>query len=381
MGKKPIAVLYADGHMAKGSWAHRTAHGLKGDASFSLRQIVDKAIELDVPVLGAGDLLDKAKVMSWPVTTMFYELDRLHEAGLALYYIRGQHEGDSDFLSAHVAGIHVDDGKYHELPTGETVYGLDYQPIGALQERLNNEVTGDIDILMLHQVWGNLMGDIACPQGNWEQIPDVEFVLTGDYHEEYIDETVSFPDGRNMRVINPGSVCLQKINEPADKYFCVLNSDFSVKKIQLRTRQLIETDLIYDDESMDKFVANISSDMRRAEVRATDLQLPAGLCRPLLWVEYNADVANAKQRITKAVNGKAHLFLKQRPIQRPEVLERLRQRRESGDTHATTLESELFPYLEAIEKKHLGPRCQRLLQADDAFVELTKMKDEYINQE
>ena len=315
------------------------------------------------------------------MAAIFEQLDRLYENGLEFYYIRGQHEGDSDFLAAHSGTRHLDHEIPHTLNSGERIFGLDYQPIGVLQEQLNTRVTkaANIDILVLHQVWENLMGDIACPQGRWEQIPNVEFVLTGDYHEEYIDETVSFPDGRNMRVINPGSVCLQKINEPADKYFCVLNSDFSVKKVHLRTRQLIKSDLIFDDNEMDRFVSKVHGQLKNAAQAAEQLKLPLDLIKPLLWVEYNADVANAKQRITKAVNGNAHLFLKQRPIQRPEVLERLRQRRESGDTHATTLESELLPYLEAIEKKHLGPRCQRLLQADDTFAELVKMKKEYVD--
>jgi len=378
MEKNPIAVLYADGHMQEGAWAHRP---IKGDAAYSLKQIVSKAISLGVDVLGAGDLIDKAKVMSWPVTQFFAQLDHLQKVGLKFYYVRGQHEGESDFLSAHPAAVHLDCGECSGLPTGHTVLGIDYQPVGLLQERLNDELSTQEapDILLLHQVWGNLMGDIACPQGVWEQIPKAEFVLTGDYHEDYVDETVVCEDGHELRVINPGSVCMQSISEPEDKFFCVLYDDMSVEKIQLKTRRVWRAPLISSNIDMDEFVENAPAELKR--LAAESEELPEGIRTPLVRVEYGADVDNAKRRIARVVGSQAHLFYKQRPIPKPEAIERQARRKKSGDRHATTLETKLPEYLEGEGKKHLLPQCQRVLQVKDPFAELVKMKNEYINQE
>lgn len=376
---EPIAVLYADGHMADSAWAHRP---INGDAEFSLQQIVDAALEHHVPVLGAGDLLDKAKVMSGPVTAMFGQLDRLHQSDLNLYYIRGQHEGESDFLSAHPAAVSLDQRGCLALPSNFTVQGIDYQPAGVLQKRLRSDLSVEKvpDILLLHQVWNEWMGSIACPQGSLAQIPLAPLVLTGDYHGDYLDEEHRCEDGHTVRVINPGSVCMQSITEPSDKYYAILYDDMRVEKVKLRTRPASIRHVIDSNQDMDLFVERAEDLIETLAASADQQQLPEHLRKPLIRVEYSVIVDSAKKRISRALKDRAHVFYKQRPVSRDNNSD-LEVTGERKPGESVTLESRLGTWLEQQEKPHLLDKCQRLLQSDDTFTELTRMRDEYVNME
>ena len=381
MTKEIIAVGCADNHLPDNNriWNNRP---IEGDALFSLEQTIATAEEYDAPqVLAAGDFLDKNIVKSPILDMTFTLLDRLVRANKLLSYIRGQHEGLCNYLALHSATrwIHKQEMIISPHFPDIKMYGIDYQPIGLLQEELKAVPEGT-SVLLTHQVWSNWMGAVTNPQGALEQIRRAKLTLNGDNHEAYIDETITCEDGHTMRVINPGSSCMQSIKEPPDKYIVLLYDDLSVEKLQLRTRQFYDFGLLHSNDAVDHFVETIDNKLQELHDLASIDELPAGLMMPLLRVRYSHELINAKRRIEKAVDGRGHLFLKQEPAIKPESDKRREIRRASGLKHATTLESKLPEYLETQEKNYLLHDCQRLLQTHGIRDELLTMKKEFVDE-
>ena len=97
---KPIAVVTSDWHIALNAW--KKLPDIKGDAEFSLRQIVDAALALNVPIIAAGDLFDVKHPDSYTVNVTAKHMARLHSAGLKCFYVQGQHEMANQIGRAHV---------------------------------------------------------------------------------------------------------------------------------------------------------------------------------------------------------------------------------------------------------------------------------------
>ena len=74
-----------------------------------------------------------------------------------------------------------------------------------------------------------------------------------------------------------------------------------------------------------------------------------------------------------------HLFLKERPPEKPDVVERKTRRRKEGETAATTMSAMLPQFLEDQELSHLGADVQRLLDAAEPGPELLRMKQEALS--
>ena len=73
--KEPILIVSADTHLEPHAYAARP--GMAGDAHCSFRQLVDAALELQAPLLLAGDVFDKCHPDSVTLKKTFQEIDRL----------------------------------------------------------------------------------------------------------------------------------------------------------------------------------------------------------------------------------------------------------------------------------------------------------------
>jgi hypothetical protein len=364
--KKRVAIVCADTHLQDRAWVNRA---IEGDSYHSFHQIVDLAIKYDVPIIAAGDLIDKSRNPSGPIVAMVRELERLEQAELRLYYVQGQHEmADVPWLEASSAAVHMHgEGKWFEFGP-LTAQGLDYQPAGQLLEALDGLQPG-ADILVAHQVWGDLMGDIAAPQGGFHDIPDVSTLITGDYHKEYIDKMYRGKDGQELNVLNPGSTCMQSIDEPPEKFVAILRDDGSFRKVQLKTRPVIICDPILQPDDVDWFIENVGTAVEEA---ADNEELPENIRKPIIRVTYSYKLSDAKRRASKLIGNAAHIFWNERPPLREEKAARVR----DGKGGAATLASELLPYLEDQDAASLEPDLRRLMEAEDVAGELRRMREE-----
>lgn len=376
---KRVAVVFADSHLRERTWADHPQ--LQFDSYISLAQVFAHAVNHELPIVGAGDLIDKARNPSGPITVLAGLTRQLENAGCQFYFIQGQHEmSDTPWLHVSSTPQHVHQTRFQLGPFN--AYGLDFQPAGRLQPALD-EIPKSTDILIAHQVWSEFMGSIAAPQGSFRDVPHVSTIVTGDYHGDCVNKVFRGKDGQKVRVVNPGSTCMQAIDEPPEKFYSVLYDDGTFKKRAILTRPFIDLGNVQTDARLEEVIETIQTQIEEATETCQALDELnddwTGLTVPIVRASYSHRLADAAQRIKKIVGEAAHLFLREIPPDKPEVQERRRKRQEEGKTEASTLLSELPEYLEAKDQKHLLEDCQRLLVCPDVETELARMQEEALS--
>lgn len=382
-------VFSADWHLSFGTWASHPA--LVGDSYNSLRQIVDYCIEHDCPLIAGGDLFDKPIPDPVSVSVMCREMDRMQDEGLPVYFIQGQHErvkrsamgsldlgGTSEWMRVHPWPKHVHKKTFSI--EDKQFYGLDWTPPGLVEEELA-EIPADTYFLVCHQVWKEFMGDTVCqPECNLNMVPVVREILTGDFHE-----TTSASNGAYTVMHSPGSISMRTIAEPADKYFFhflgwnevgeteypdVEEGLHPMEAIKLKTRVKAEVTL-ESEEDLDRFV------QYEPEPVSWDIaELPEGLQKPILRVNYRDDIPEVYERIVSAVGDAAHLFLYPQRLREESVAvdDDLRERiRGQG----------LLGCLAQVEDEDSAvyKTTARLLQSNDPEAEIANIHTEYLDEE
>lgn len=361
----PIALFTSDIHVRR-----------RIDEQYALAQIVDLAIAEEVQVVvAAGDTHDKQSNRSEPIVAFLQQIDRLQAKEIEFWYTQGQHEWDDPpWLSGHPAAFHLHK-QFRQL--GDfAAYGIDWQPFGKLQEELA-KIPETADLLVAHQVWGDWMGDIAAPQGDFAQIPaQVRRVITGDLHDCRI-EVHKNAGGEKMKVVSPGAVAMQKIDEPHEHYVILMGEDGKFEKRRLRSRPYLKM-LLNDEEDLEAFIQTIGPELER--LRETAADMPEKMRTPRLWLTYGHQLAKAEGRMMKAVD--EHAFVKLKQLAPPERAEAARERKKArARGEAITPLSVLSKRVDKTEKPTLYTAAERLLRAEDAGDELRRWWAEMILEE
>lgn len=301
---KEAAILTSDWHLAKHAWAKYST--LAGDSYYGLEQIVNYACDKKLPILAAGDLFDKQHPDSHSVFVAASHLDKLIDHELVSFFTQGQHEyvKDDPWMLLSVGTVHIHK-RAVELKSGIRVYGLDYTRPDTLQNELD-DVPVNTDVLVMHQVWQNFMGECRKTDGHFDMIKTkIKVLLTGDFHQSIVIPHTT-PELHKFTVVSPGSTCMQSIDEQDDKYFFVLHDDMSIKRHKLKARKLF------------RFVVETSADLERLldhDIKpAFEKQtgVPDYIAKNIIDVKFHTSIPDAYNRIEAAVSTRAHLFL--RPI-------------------------------------------------------------------
>lgn len=300
----PLFVFCADTHLVDGAWASRPA--IYGDAYYSFSQIVDYCIEHDLPLVIGGDILEKKQNLARPIAKLCEGLTKMQHRGVPVYYIQGNHEYDRNapWLSVHPWPIYMHEASFDI--NGVKVCGLDWLPRGEIQEAFTRVPT-NADILITHQVWRDFMGNVGRPECELTDVHHVQTVLAGDFHITKTVESVN-AQGQPIKMLSPGSTCMQDIGEAPDKFFFVIErastGAISFKQMQLKTRKFLSY-VVKDQETMDTLCAGgIAADI----AKLIDSSLPADINKPLVRVKFDKRLPDAHLRISTAVGELAHLF-------------------------------------------------------------------------
>lgn len=372
---KELAVAFSDSHLRARTWAGRT---ILGDSYFSFDQICSYAVARELPLIGAGDLIDKRVNEPSPIVYLTRKLRQLSKANCPFYFTQGQHELDDEpwlgVGSNKVVHLHK---KTIELG-GLKIYGLDFQSVENLKTELDLIPPGT-DVGVMHQVWGDFMGQICLPQGDFADIPYIRTLITGDFHET-VDSTYRGKDGQKIKVFSPGSTCMQNISEPDRKCFGVLMSDGSISKHELLTRSFIDWPIIHSEDDMEIFLASFEAEY--AKQQDMTVNLPDELRTPLLRVTYSHRVSDATRRVGKLVGERAHVFFKELPPEKAEskILAKVQEtvpNFRKGD--ALTLAVMLPQVINKTQEPETFALSQRLLDAEDPKAELSRWKREQLN--
>lgn len=367
----PHTLLFADSH----------ARDRRGDEQFALAQIGKAAKKHKVKrVILAGDGIDKQSNRSRAVTSMFRFIDRLEEAAIEFWFLQGQHDWDEPpWPSAHRWAKHL---HKRVVEMGElTAYGLDFQPYGKLQEEMAviNDAKLPVNFLIAHQTWGDWMGDIAVPQGEFVQVPGpITHLFTGDLHQKKLEKHKN-ADGDKMFVCSPGATCAQKIDEPHEHYYVLLGDDGIFRFEKLKSRVFIDWDVMVYLEDQERFMAEIEATLETALQKAVAEDYPEELQKPYLRVTYSHKLPDTVRRVEKAVSGRAILYFKEMPPEEKQAskTKQLKGSKEKAVTPLSVLDQEV----DKKEEPEVYELTARLLQSTNYEDEFARWRSEFLGDE
>lgn len=307
-------LVTSDLHLSSRIWSHRP---IEGDSYYSWEQIVNLALEHEVDaIILAGDILDKQVNVSEPIHKLLAGVTRLLEHKVSVYYTQGQHEYQaSPWLQASTEAIWLHERSVHF--DGWQVTGCDYQNSKEkLQQFLKSEQALGSQVLVCHQVWEDFMGDIAKPQGCFNDIPaGVNYLITGDYHKNLIHNHGA------LTVLSPGSTHMRSIAEPEDKKVFLIatgsagkfseEEKLAVQTLSLLTRRCIRIDVAKANNCWATLKKLGDSLLAQALQYAEDNALPPELMLPLIQLVHTSSDIELVDKFKQNFEQKAHLFFKQ----------------------------------------------------------------------
>ncbi|MBM2293635.1 DNA repair exonuclease [Sulfitobacter pseudonitzschiae] len=122
-------------------------------------RIIDTALAEQVQaLLIAGDLFDGAERSARTAAFLTAQLDRLHAAGIAVFYIKGNHDAENPITGALSLpeNVHIFDGRGGKVQLGDTdvwIHGVSFAGRHAPDSLLGKfpaPVAGAVNIAMLH---------------------------------------------------------------------------------------------------------------------------------------------------------------------------------------------------------------------------------------
>ncbi len=330
--KKPIAVVTSDCHLQDRAWHSRT--NLAGDAYCAFEYIVNYAIEHQLPIIAAGDLIDKEKNNAKVPGFIRRQMGFCEAHEIDFLFVQGQHEfQDRPWLSEMSEWpCWLPDFTESQPPLfigGHRVWGIDWTPGVDLRAALD-AVPEDVTILVMHQVCHEWMGSITLPELHWEQIPGhVKLLIVGDYHDKHTSIIRENSVGNGMLVLCPGSTCMQAIDEPPVKKFFVLYDDLTVTSVEIPTRRFLQPPDLSNEEDLNGFCEAASTQIVNMVSAAENEDEAEELRKPIIYVRYSFQLTDAYKRIVSAVGDGAHLFTKEL---RPKTEEQVQAREERQKT-------------------------------------------------
>lgn len=296
MPSKPIAVLSSDWHLLPAAWKKYPA--IRGDAYYSLQQIVDLAVSLEVPLVAAGDLFDNKTPDSLSVSICLHEMRKLASAGQKVYFIQGQHElSDPPWMTLfdNAVNIHSFDSYGAVSPieiNGLRCCAMDIAKPSYFVACLESahayaQNHGTFDLFITHQVWKDFTINTSS-EFSLDAVKFCKILYTGDYHR-YVDSNFG-----KVRVLSTGSTCMQSHDENPRKFVIILNDDLSITKYSLKTRPCF-SESIEDHESLQRFLdRNLQVVLDNWPIK----DLPEVITKPLIKIKYNRNLPNCHSLLT-----------------------------------------------------------------------------------
>ena len=370
-----FALAASDLHLKKRTWSNRP---IEGDSYFAWEQTVNLAIRKEVEVvILAGDILDRQINGSEPILKLQEGIEKLGAAGIKTLFIQGQHEyQEMPWASLSKHAIHLHRNESMEV-AGYTIVGIDFQAKERLQDELSYVAetlmaAPEKTILVMHQVWEEWMGERALPQGRLEDVskwlPGLGLLITGDLHESRLEDD-------SLRVLSPGSTCMQSISEPEEKYTYLLSSlggSLEISKSALLGRPFIDWPFFWTVADIEDCIREYYTVYEVSQSHAEQHSIPQEICTPLVRFQYDHSLSGDMHRLEKLVGDSGHIFWKEHSPKTSEEQEAIA----SGKN--VTMES----LLKSVEcGKDVRQLAERLLSGGDPSEELRRWHKEQLTNE
>lgn len=369
---KPAALLTSDWHLSP--LVMKKLPNVKFDSYYALKQIVDKTIEYNIPLIGAGDLFDVDNPPAESVRFCADQMKRLSDSNLKVYYVQGQHEYAKRpwmGLFDNAEHMHVEkDGEFVGVTVnGINMLGMDIQKNGSQFAidcaRLNAKHNSfKFDLFVTHQVWGDFIKK-SDDNVMFKRVEFAKMVYTGDFHK-YEVRTVN-----GMPCLSSGSTCIRATNEQPEKKIFVLYDDLSFEPIPINTRPFFQFS-IKSAEDLEK-LSNLSLEELYASWPCVDL--PRMLNEPLVHIKYQTNLLRAHEVISNkfAVKG-WHLDMTPVDFNSIEIIAAAERQ---GMSSVVTVQ-DCLNSLEIDPESDIYKDAIRLYESSDVNAEIKIMRDEHV---
>lgn len=306
MAPKPIAVVAADTHLDELIWNDRPE--ISGDAFFGFRQTVDLALDRQLPLIIAGDVVECLPTnapSSAVIAFLREQLDRFADAAPARFLCcNGQHDVTPASTTPWPVAIgHGDCYRHNQVvPIDGVNFGfLSHMP-GTMLKSWAQDL--QCDVLICHQIWKELMGGSSVEGSVVDVHPDVRLLISGDLHQFKVVR-VQRKNGE-LVAASPGATYMRKLGEPVDHFALIVRDDLSVVKKRLRSRVVLKFDL-HDEQSFEELYQSLPEQIEIAADMAADRQLPASVRKPLFRVVDHSNIRGTKDRLSQVIGQQVHL--------------------------------------------------------------------------
>jgi hypothetical protein len=334
------------------------------DVEFALRQVVElvkrHALEW---VVSLGDFQHTQRNRSESIVLMDRFLGDLHALGCNFGFIQGQHDTDvPPWPSGHSNARHL---HRQTLRLGNVVYyGLDYQPVGVLQQELD-DIPTEAHTLLAHQGWANWLRFEGATQGSFADVPTVARVISGDLHRHIAEVNVG-KDNQQLTTISVGAIAQHAINEPSEHFVLLLDDEGRAAATRLLSRPYMNWVPILTPGELDDFLREAPVVLNKRYEEAVQAGVPEDVAVPWLRLTFGCDVPDVVERtrnlLAKGVC-KACVWWDELPPPPTDLAQRFRDRLpvQVGKDEALTLADALPAYLDPEESPAAYSLVSRLI--------------------
>jgi DNA repair exonuclease SbcCD nuclease subunit len=304
---KPILAFCAD--LQARESAYKSTKDLKGDDLYALRQVVDKCLELDIPLILGGDQVDSPTISDEHTVALRRELARMKQP---VWYIDGNHERGYKCLSLEGgnAAVAVNLEESPVEVSGVKIRGFNWRSRRMWEDYLQNNEIPSADIMVLHGFADQVVSSLGLPKDE-KPICDMDLewfdgrcklALMGDIHMEW-----DYTGSQKTHFLYSGSMWMHRVGEPELKSFVLVFEDLSVQRVSLNCRPFLKAS-VKSEADAEKIVKWLDLASSRKDTQAMEAYMGSRLPRVHVTVASNID--SATEKILKQVESKAFVFRK-----------------------------------------------------------------------
>jgi hypothetical protein len=305
--RKPILAFCAD--LQARESAYKSVKELKGDDLYALRQVVDKCLELDIPLILGGDQVDSPTISDDHTVALRRELARMQQP---VWYVDGNHERGYRCLSLEGGSAAVATN-LEESPvevSGLKIRGFNWRSRRTWEDYLQNNKLPEGDIVILHGFAEQVISSLGLPKDE-KPICDYDLdwfdgryklALMGDIHMEW-----DYSGSKGTRFLYSGSMWMHRVGEPEAKSFVLVFEDLSIERVPLKCRPFLQTTIKLEADAI-RVLEWLDAASSSKDVQAMEAYMGSKL--PRLHITVASDISVSTEKKLKAIEDRAFVFRK-----------------------------------------------------------------------
>lgn len=305
--RKPILAFCAD--LQARESAYKSVKELKGDDLYALRQVVDKCLELNIPLILGGDQVDSPTISDDHTVALRRELARMQQP---VWYVDGNHERGYRCLSLEGGSAAVATN-LEESPvevSGLKIRGFNWRSRRMWEDYLQSNEIPKADIMILHGFAEQVVSSLGLPKDE-KPVCDYDLdwfdgkcqlALMGDIHMEW-----TYSGTKGTRFLYSGSMWMHRVGEPEAKSFVLVFEDLSIERVPLKCRPFLQT-TIKSEADATRIKEWLEAATSSKDVQAMEAYMGSKL--PRLHVTVASDINSATEKLLKQIEDKAFVFRK-----------------------------------------------------------------------